>query len=108
MVLSQSGRSWVKVDGHSTRSGGSLGINLSIKVIGPNQLKTILKVFDSMPSKSERCNIESNWILFDPKAFLCSTLAFDIKLFVSVLVNFPDFQHASSPIFNLGSPGGKF
>ena len=48
-----------------------------------------------MPSKSERCNIESNWILFDPKAFLCSTLAFDIKLFVSVLVNFPDFQHAA-------------
>ena len=30
-LLSQSGRSWVKVDGHSTKSGQSLGINLSIK-----------------------------------------------------------------------------
>ena len=34
-LLSQSGRSWVKVDGHSTKSGRSLGINLSIKVDGP-------------------------------------------------------------------------
>ena len=87
--------------------GVRLGHIYSIGIVY-NRLKTILKVFNSMPSKSERCNIESNWILFDPKAFLCSTLAFDIKLFVSVLVNFPDFQHASSPIFNLGSPGGKF
>ena len=34
-LLSQSGRSWVKVDGHSTKSERSLGINLSIKVDGP-------------------------------------------------------------------------
>ena len=34
-LLSQNGRSWVKVDGHSTKSGRSLGINLSIKVDGP-------------------------------------------------------------------------
>ena len=34
-LLSQSGRSWVKVDSHSTKSGRSLGINLSIKVDGP-------------------------------------------------------------------------
>ena len=33
-LLSQSGRSWVKVDGHSTKSGRSLGIYLSIKVDG--------------------------------------------------------------------------
>ena len=34
-LLSQSGRSWVKVDGHSTKSGRSLEINLSIKVDSP-------------------------------------------------------------------------
>ena len=33
-LLSQSGRSWVKVDGHSTKIGRSLGIYLSIKVDG--------------------------------------------------------------------------
>jgi len=34
-LLSQSERSWVKIDGHSTKSGRSLEINLSIKVDGP-------------------------------------------------------------------------
>ena len=34
-LLSQSGRSWVKADGHSTKSGKSLGINRSVKVDGP-------------------------------------------------------------------------
>ena len=34
-LLSQSGRSWVKADGHSTKNGQSLGINRSVKVDGP-------------------------------------------------------------------------
>ena len=34
-LLSQTERSCVKVDGHSTKSGRSIGINLSIKVDGP-------------------------------------------------------------------------
>ena len=34
-LLSQSGRSWVKIDGHSTKSGRSFGINHGIKVDGP-------------------------------------------------------------------------
>ena len=34
-LLSQSLWSWAKVDGHSLKSGRSLGINLSIKVDGP-------------------------------------------------------------------------
>ena len=36
-LLSQSGRAWVKVDGHSTKSGRSLGINRSVEVIGPKE-----------------------------------------------------------------------
>ena len=38
-LLSQSGRSWVKVDVHSTKSGRSLGINQSVEVDGPKESK---------------------------------------------------------------------
>ena len=35
-LLSQSGRPWIKVDGHSTKSGRSFGINRSVKLDGPS------------------------------------------------------------------------
>ena len=37
--MSQSGRSWVKVEGHSTKSGRSFWLNQSVKVEGPKVSK---------------------------------------------------------------------
>ena len=39
--------SWVKVDGHSTKSGRSLGINRSVEVGGPKELNWTVRKFQT-------------------------------------------------------------
>ena len=51
-LLSQSGRSWVKVDDHSTKSGRSLGIYLSIKVDGLKVSNWTVRKYQTGRSKS--------------------------------------------------------
>ena len=53
-LLSQSGRSWVKVDGHSTKSGRSLGINQSVEVDGPKESKWTVRKCQSGRSESDK------------------------------------------------------
>ena len=46
-VQDDSGRSWVKVDGHSTKSGRSLGINRSVEVDGPKESNWTVRKFQT-------------------------------------------------------------
>ena len=52
--MGQSRRSWVKLDGHSTKSGRSLGINRSVKVDGPKESNWTVQKFQSERSKSAK------------------------------------------------------
>ena len=51
-VLSQTGRSWVKVDGHSTKSGQSFGVNRSVKVDGSKVSNWTVRKYQTERSKS--------------------------------------------------------
>ena len=62
-LLSQSGRSWVEIDGHSTKSGRSLEIILSIEVDGPKVSNWTVQKCQTGRSKSIKLDGPkgSNW-----------------------------------------------